>query len=94
MRPLRHARDLVRRARGAVATVAGAIVEDGKTLLVAAGGSPMYATLLGIRFYAQDAQYITEDGVIAPAADATVRAGDDAMVSFLHSAIAPSPRAR
>jgi glutaconate CoA-transferase subunit B len=42
------------------------MIEDGKTYWVAGGGSPMYAVLLGIRLYAQDAQYITEDGVIAP----------------------------
>jgi glutaconate CoA-transferase subunit B len=42
------------------------MVEDGRTYWVAGGGSPMYATLLGIRLYAPDAQYITEDGVIAP----------------------------
>ncbi len=42
------------------------MVEDGKTYWVAGGGSPMYAALLGIRLYAPSAQYITEDGVIAP----------------------------
>lgn len=42
------------------------MVEDGKTYWVAGGGSPMYAVLLGIRLYAPGAQYITEDGVIAP----------------------------
>ncbi len=42
------------------------MVEDGRTYWVAGGGSPMYAVLLGIRLYARGAQYITEDGVIAP----------------------------
>jgi glutaconate CoA-transferase subunit B len=42
------------------------MVEDGKTYWVAGGGSPMYAVLLAIRLYAPGAQYITEDGVIAP----------------------------
>jgi glutaconate CoA-transferase subunit B len=42
------------------------MIEDGKTYWVAGGGSPMYAVLLGIRLYAPNAQYITEDGVIAP----------------------------
>ncbi|MDP9236105.1 MAG: acyl CoA--acetate/3-ketoacid CoA transferase subunit beta [Chloroflexota bacterium] len=40
--------------------------EDGKTYWVAGGGGPMYAVLLAIRLYAPSAQYITEDGVIAP----------------------------
>ncbi len=42
------------------------MVEDGKTYWVAGGGSPMYAVLMAIRLYAPGAQYITEDGVIAP----------------------------
>src|SRR5438874_2341795 len=42
------------------------MVEDGRTYWVAGGGSPMYAVLLAIRLYAPGAQYITEDGVIAP----------------------------
>jgi len=42
------------------------MVEDRKTYWVAGGGSPMYAVLLAIRLYAKGAQYITEDGVIAP----------------------------
>jgi glutaconate CoA-transferase subunit B len=42
------------------------MVEDGRTYWVAGGGGPMYAVLLGIRLYAKGAQYITEDGVIAP----------------------------
>jgi glutaconate CoA-transferase subunit B len=42
------------------------MVEDGRTYWVAGGGGPMYAVLLAIRLYAPGAQYITEDGVIAP----------------------------
>jgi glutaconate CoA-transferase subunit B len=42
------------------------MVEDAKTYWVAGGGSPMYAVLLAIKLYAPGAQYITEDGVIAP----------------------------
>lgn len=42
------------------------MVEDGRTYWVAGGGSPMYAVLLAIKLYARGAQYITEDGVIAP----------------------------
>jgi len=42
------------------------MVEDSKTYWVAGGGSPMYAVLLAIKLYAPGAQYITEDGVIAP----------------------------
>src|SRR3972149_5251203 len=42
------------------------MVEDGKTYWVAGGGTPLYATLLGKKLYAPDAQYITEDGVVAP----------------------------
>src|SRR6185295_4289959 len=42
------------------------MLEDAKTYWVAGGGSPMYAVLLAIRLYAPSAQYITEDGVIAP----------------------------
>jgi glutaconate CoA-transferase subunit B len=42
------------------------MVEDGRTYWVAGGGSPMYAVLLGIKLYAPNAMYITEDGVIAP----------------------------
>jgi len=42
------------------------MMEDAKTYWVAGGGSPMYAVLLAIRLYAPAAQYITEDGVIAP----------------------------
>ena len=46
--------------------VVARMVEDGKTYWVAGGGSPMYAVLLGVKLYARGAQYITEDGVIAP----------------------------
>jgi len=42
------------------------MVEDGRTYWVAGGGGPMYAVLMAIRLYAHGAQYITEDGVIAP----------------------------
>jgi glutaconate CoA-transferase subunit B len=49
----------------AMCTVAR-MVEDGKTYWVAGGGTPLYATLLGKKLYAPDAQYITEDGVVAP----------------------------
>ena len=42
------------------------MVEDAKTYWVAGGGGPMYAVLLAIKLYAPAAQYITEDGVIAP----------------------------
>lgn len=42
------------------------MIEDGKTYWVAGGGGPMYAILLGKKLYAPQAQYITEDGVIAP----------------------------
>ncbi|MCA9823301.1 MAG: CoA-transferase [Dehalococcoidia bacterium] len=49
----------------AMCTVAR-MVEDGKTYWVAGGGTPLYSTLLGKRLYAPMAQYITEDGVVAP----------------------------
>ena len=42
------------------------MVENAKTYWVAGGGGPMYAVLLAIKLYAPAAQYITEDGVIAP----------------------------
>ncbi len=48
-----------------ICTVAS-LVEDGRTYWVAGGGGPMYAVLMAIRLYARGAQYITEDGVIAP----------------------------
>jgi len=46
--------------------VVARMVEDAKTYWVAGGGGPMYAVLLAIKLYAPAAQYITEDGVIAP----------------------------
>jgi glutaconate CoA-transferase subunit B len=42
------------------------MIEDGRTYWVAGGGSPMYSVLLGIKLYTPGAQYVTEDGVIAP----------------------------
>ena len=42
------------------------MIEGGRTYWVTGGGTPLYATLLGKRLYAPEAQYITEDGVIAP----------------------------
>jgi glutaconate CoA-transferase subunit B len=42
------------------------MVEDGRTYWAAGGGTPLYSILLGKRLYAPAAQYITEDGVIAP----------------------------
>jgi glutaconate CoA-transferase subunit B len=42
------------------------MVEDGKTYWAAGGGTPLYSVLLGKKLYAPDAQYVTEDGVIAP----------------------------
>jgi glutaconate CoA-transferase subunit B len=42
------------------------MVEDAKTYWVAGGGGPMYAVLIAIKLYAPAAQYITEDGCIAP----------------------------
>src|SRR3990172_2763827 len=45
---------------------AARMIEDGKTYWVAGGGGPMYAILLGKKLYAPNAQYITEDGVVAP----------------------------
>ena len=45
---------------------AARMIEDGKTYWVAGGGGPMYAILMGKKLYAPNAQYITEDGVIAP----------------------------
>ena len=42
------------------------LVEDGRTYWAAGGGTPLYSVLLGQKLYAPDAQYITEDGVIAP----------------------------
>lgn len=42
------------------------MIEDGKTYWVAGAGSPLYALLMGKKLYSPNAQYITEDGVIAP----------------------------
>ena len=42
------------------------MIENGKTYWVAGAGAPLYAILIGKKIYAPDAQYITEDGVIAP----------------------------
>jgi glutaconate CoA-transferase, subunit B len=42
------------------------MIEDGKTYWVAGGGTPLYSFLLGKKLYASGAQYITEDGVVAP----------------------------
>lgn len=49
----------------AMCTVAR-MVENGRTYWAAGGGTPLYSVLLGKKLYAPDAQYITEDGVIAP----------------------------
>jgi len=49
----------------AMCTVAR-MVEDGRTYWAAGGGTPLYSVLLGKKLYAPDAQYVTEDGVIAP----------------------------
>lgn len=46
--------------------VVARMVEDGKTYWAAGGGTPLYSVLLGKKLYAPDAQYVTEDGVIAP----------------------------
>lgn len=48
-----------------VCTVAR-MIEPGRTYWVAGGGTPLFAVLLGQKLYAPDAQYVTEDGVIAP----------------------------
>lgn len=43
------------------------LIEDGRLYWVAGGGGPMYAVLLAQRMgYAPNAQYVTEDGVLAP----------------------------
>lgn len=42
------------------------MIENGKTYWAAGGGTPLYSVLLGQKLYAPDAQYVTEDGVIAP----------------------------
>ncbi len=46
--------------------VTARLVENTRTYWVAGGGGPMYAVLLAKKLYAPQAQYITEDGVIAP----------------------------
>lgn len=46
--------------------VVARMIEDGKTFWVAGGGTPLYSFLLGKKLYAPGAQYVTEDGVIAP----------------------------
>ena len=46
--------------------VVARMIEDGKTYWVAGGGTPLYSFLLGKKLYAPGAQYVTEDGVIAP----------------------------
>lgn len=46
--------------------VTARLVENNKTYWVAGGGGPMYAVLLAKKLYTPQAQYITEDGVIAP----------------------------
>jgi glutaconate CoA-transferase subunit B len=42
------------------------MIENRKTYWVAGAGAPLYSILIGKRVYAPEAQYITEDGVIAP----------------------------
>jgi glutaconate CoA-transferase subunit B len=42
------------------------MVEDGKNFWVAGAANPLYAILIAKKLYAPNAQYITEDGVIAP----------------------------
>jgi acyl CoA:acetate/3-ketoacid CoA transferase beta subunit len=49
----------------AMCTVAR-MVENGRTYWAAGGGTPLYSVLLGKKLYAPDAQYVTEDGVVAP----------------------------
>jgi len=44
------------------------IIENGRTYWVTGGGTPLYATLLARKLHAPDAQYLTEDGVLAPEA--------------------------
>jgi glutaconate CoA-transferase subunit B len=45
------------------------MIEDGRTYWVGGGGSPLYAILLGKKIRSPQAQYITEDGCIAPEPD-------------------------
>ncbi len=42
------------------------MVEDARTYWVAGGGSPMASILLAKKLYAQNAVYVTEDGVVDP----------------------------
>src|SRR5260370_890845 len=42
------------------------MIEDARTYWVAGGGSPMASILLAKRLYAQNAVYVTEDGVVNP----------------------------
>lgn len=49
----------------AMCTVAR-LVENGRTYWAAGGGTPLYSILLGKKLYAPAAEYVTEDGVIAP----------------------------
>lgn len=49
----------------AMCTVAH-MVENGRTYWAAGGGTPLYSILLGKKLYAPAAEYVTEDGVIAP----------------------------
>ncbi len=49
----------------AMCTVAR-LVENGRTYWAAGGGTPLYSVLLGQKLYSPDAQYVTEDGVVAP----------------------------
>jgi glutaconate CoA-transferase subunit B len=52
--------------REAMMCMVARMVENGRTYWAAGGGTPLYAILLGKKLYAPDAQYVTEDGVIAP----------------------------
>jgi glutaconate CoA-transferase subunit B len=45
------------------------MIEDGRTYWVGGGGSPLYAILLGKKIRSPQAQYITQDGCIAPEPD-------------------------
>lgn len=42
------------------------MIEDARTYWVTGAGTPLYAMLLGKQLHSPNAQYITEDGVIAP----------------------------
>ena len=53
--------------REAEACYVARLLEDGRTYWVAGGGGPMYSVLLAQRMgYTPNAQYLTEDGAIAP----------------------------